>query len=309
MLFGIPSPPSLPSRARRASWARMAGNYELQIASSLGFCGGVRHAMQSFERLRAETPPDKPVYVLHELVHNRIVTEQMASRGAIFIQKPEELPRGATCLIGAHGVGREAEQLLRNRAGRLVDATCPIVKNIQQVAAGLAENEELVLAGLRGHPEVEGILGHAGTSRQFLVSSVDEVARLPELSNPVMLCQTTMHHEIVDRIFAALQKRFPSARRGGVICHASSERQAAVEALVSHIDLLLVIGSPHSSNANRLREIGERAGIPSYLVDGPEQLPADLAKFSRIGVAAGASTPDEQIQRVIVAVRKLEAFS
>ncbi|MBO4620488.1 MAG: 4-hydroxy-3-methylbut-2-enyl diphosphate reductase [Victivallales bacterium] len=281
----------------------------MQIASSLGFCGGVRRAMQSFEQLRSETPPDKSVYVLHELVHNRTVTEQMAAHGAIFIQKPEELPIGATCLIGAHGVGREAERLLRNRAGRLVDATCPIVKNIQQAAAGLAENEELVLAGLRGHPEVEGILGHAGTSQQFLVSCVEEVACLPELSNPVMLCQTTMHHEVADTIFTALQKRFPSARRGGVICHASSERQAAVEALVSRIDLLLVIGSPHSSNANRLREIGERAGIPSYLVDGPEQLPADLAKFPRVGVAAGASTPDEQIQRVIAAVRKLEAFS
>lgn len=259
--------------------------------------------MQSFRQLRAETPASEPVYVLHELVHNRTVTEQMMAAGARFIASPEELPSGATGLIGAHGVGPQVEQALRARAARLVDATCPIVKKVQQAAAQILPDEALVLFGVRGHPEAEGILAHAVTPSRFLVTSVEEIAALPELSKPVFLCQTTLGHEQADRAFAALRERFPLARRAGSICHASSERQAAVEELVRQVDLLLVIGSPHSSNANRLREIGARAGVPSYLIEGPEQLPAELTRFSRIGLAAGASTPDEQIQRTAAAVR------
>lgn len=288
-----------------ASWARMAANYELRIANCLGFCGGVRRAMETFERLRAETPAEEPVYVLHELVHNRVVTGQMESRGAVFIATPEELPEGATCLIGAHGVGAETERLLRKRTGHLVDATCPIVAKVQQSAAKLTAEEALVLFGVRGHPEAVGILGHAGTARHFLVTGAEEIAALPELSRPVLLCQTTMSHEQADSVFAALRARFPDARRDGVICHASSERQSAVEELVEHIDLLLVIGSSHSSNANRLREIGERSGIPSYLIEGPEQLPAELGNFRRIGLSAGASTPDEQIRLTVEALRQI----
>jgi 4-hydroxy-3-methylbut-2-enyl diphosphate reductase len=281
----------------------MAGNYELRIARCLGFCGGVRRAMDAFKHLRTETPAAKPVYVLHELVHNCTVTEQMRSCGAVFIATPGELSEGATCLIGAHGVGPETEQLLRERAGCLVDATCPIVKRVQQIAAQLKSDEALVLLGVRGHPEAEGILGHAGSTRKFLVTSVAEIASLPELSKPVFLCQTTLGHEQADRVFAALRERFPNARRDGSICHASSERQSAVEELVKSIDLLLVIGSPHSSNANRLREIGECSGIPSMLIEGPEQLPDNLSGFHRIGVSAGASTPDEQIYRTVDEIR------
>ena len=276
---------------------------KLRIASSLGFCGGVQRAMQSFKSLRDSTPPSEPVYVLHELVHNRTVTEQMAACGARFINMPEELPVGATCLIGAHGVGPETERALRERAARLVDATCPIVKQVQQAAAQVSPEEALVLFGVRGHPEAEGILAHAVTSKRFLVTRVEEIGVLPELSSPVFLCQTTLGHEQADCAFAALRERFPGARRAGSICHASSERQAAVEELVRQVDLLLVIGSPHSSNANRLREIGERAGVVSYLIEGPEQLPHDLLQHPVIGIAAGASTPDEQIQRTVTAVR------
>ena len=263
--------------------------------------------MECFQRRCTETA--EPVYVLHELVHNRTVTEQMRRRGAIFIATPEELPEGATCLIGAHGVGSETERRLRERTSRVVDATCPIVKKVQQIAAKLTDDEALVLFGVRGHPEAEGILGHAVTPSRFLVTGVAEVAELPELAHPVFLCQTTLDQEQAEEVFAALRDRFPQARREGTICPASSERQAAVKELVKRVELLLVIGSPHSSNANRLREIGERAGIPACLVDGPEQLPADLAKFTRVGIAAGASTPDEQIQRVVAAVRNSEAFS
>ena len=260
--------------------------------------------MQSFRQLREETSADEPVYVLHELVHNRTVTEQMSAAGAAFIVSPEELPHGATCLSGAHGVGPATEHALRERARRLVDATCPIVKQVQQAAAQVRADEALVLFGVRGHPEAVGILEHAVTPLRFLISGVEEVAALPDLPRPVFLCQTTLGHEQADRVFAALRERFPSARRAGSICHASAERQAAVEALVRQVDLLLVIGSPHSSNANRLREIGERAGVPSYLIEGPEQLPAALSEYPRIGLAAGASTPDEQIQRTASAVRR-----
>ena len=171
--------------------------------------------METFERLRAETPAEEPVYVLHELVHNRVVTGQMESRGAVFIATPEELPEGATCLIGAHGVGAETERLLRKRTGHLVDATCPIVAKVQQSAAKLTAEEALVLFGVRGHPEAVGILGHAGTARHFLVTGAEEIAALPELSRPVLLCQTTMSHEQADSVFAALRARFPDARRDG----------------------------------------------------------------------------------------------
>lgn len=260
--------------------------------------------METFERLRNETPATESVYVLHELVHNHTVTGQMRARGAVFIATPEELPRGARCLIGAHGVEPETERRLRERASRLVDATCPIVKKVQQLAAKLTETEALVLFGVHGHPEAEGILGRAGTPVRFLVTSVEEIAGLPELSNPVFLCQSTMENAQADLVFMALRMRFPNARREGTICHASAKRQRAVEELVKQADILLVIGSAHSSNAVRLREIGERAGIPAYLVDGSEQLPPDVAKFTRVGIAAGASTPDEQISRTILAVRK-----
>ena len=279
--------------------------HTLEIASTLGFCGGVQRALQKFQELRADTPAGVPVYVLHELVHNRTVTGQMQSQGAVFVNAPEEVPEGATCLIGAHGVGPRTERKLRERAARVVDATCPIVKKVQFAASQIVGNEELILAGAQGHPEAVGILEHAGTTRHYLVSSVADVMDLPELSQPVMLCQTTLNHLVADELFAALRRRFPSARRGGSICHASSERQAAVEELVRRVDLLLVIGSPHSSNANRLKEIGLRAGLPSFLVEGPEQLPAVLADYGRIGLSAGASTPDDQIGRTADAVRKL----
>ena len=287
----------------------MAGNYELRIASSLGFCGGVRRAMEAFERLRAETPVEDSVYVLHELVHNCTVTEQMRARGAVFISAPEELPEGARCLIGAHGVGAQVERRLRERTCYLVDATCPIVKKVQKNAAKLKDDETLVLFGVRGHPEAEGILGHAGTARNFLVTSVEEIAELPELSKPVFLCQTTMENEQANLVFAALYARFPDARRDGSICHASEERQKAVEELVKQVDILLVIGSAHSSNANRLKEIGERAGISSYLIEGPKQLPADLASYQRIGLSAGASTPEEQVRQTIEAIQQFHLNS
>ena len=265
--------------------------------------------MEAFERLRAATPVGEPVYVLHELVHNCTVTEQMRARGAVFISVPEELPEGARGLIGAHGVGAQVERRLRERSCYLVDATCPIVKKVQQIAAKLTDDETVVLFGVRGHPEAEGILGYAGSARTFLVTSVEEITSLPELSKPVFLCQTTMEKAQADLVFAALRARFPDARRDGAICHASEERQKAVEELVKKVDILLVIGSAHSSNANRLKEIGERAGIPSYLIEGPEQLPADLAGYQRIGLSAGASTPEEQIRQTIDAIQQFRLKS
>ena len=169
-------------------------------------------------------------------------------------------------------------------------------------AAALAPEDELVFCGIHGHPEAEGVLGSAGTPRRFLVATVAEVEALPPLARPVLLTQTTLNHETTDDLYQALLRRFPHARRKGSICRASFDRQSAVERLVREVDALLVIGSPHSSNANRLREIGERAGIPAWLVEGPEQFPPGLGQYRRLGLAAGASTPQSQIDRAIHAL-------
>ena len=278
--------------------------HDLKIADCLGFCGGVQRAMRLFEETRRAMPSGEPLFVLHELVHNRCVTEEMRRQGARFIETPQDLPAGATVLIGAHGVSPETADALRARAARVLDATCPIVRQLQAAAAALTPDDELVFCGLHGHPEAEGVLGSAGTPRRFLVAATAEVDALPPLRHPILLTQTTLNHETADALFAALQRRFPHARRTGAICRASFERQSAVERLVREVDALLVIGSPHSSNASRLREIGERAGIPAWLVEGPEQFPPDLGQYRRVGIAAGASTPQAQIDRAIQALQE-----
>jgi 4-hydroxy-3-methylbut-2-enyl diphosphate reductase len=278
--------------------------WTLKVADCLGFCGGVKRAMELFRQACRENE-GRPVYVLHELVHNLRVTAGMKEQGARFTDSPEELPPGATVLIGAHGIAPGVEAQLRKRAGKVIDATCPLVKQVQAAAAALTPEDELVFHGLAGHPEAEGILGRAGTEHRYVISCLEDVAALPELERPALLAQTTLNHRETDRVFAALQKRFPNARRLGAICSASFERQNAVEKLVPQIDALVVIGSDHSSNANRLREIGSASGIPSWLVDDTGKLPPEISSCHRIGLTAGASTPPEQIEDAISAIRKL----
>ena len=273
-------------------------------AECMGFCGGVKRAMQLFQEA-LENRRGEAVYVLHELVHNRTVTKEMEAAGAVFVESPGEIPCGSTVLIGAHGIAIEVEEELRLRAGRLIDATCPLVKQVQAAAASLSADEELVFHGMAGHPEAVGILSRAGTPHCFVVNGPEDAAALPELHKPALLAQTTLNHLETDAVFQALRERFPGCRRLGAICRASFERQSAVEKLVPQVEALVVIGSAHSSNANRLMEIGRAGGIPAWLVDDAAKLPPELGTFSKIGVSAGASTPSAQIESIISAIRRM----
>ncbi len=273
---------------------------QIILAKHLGFCGGVRRAMQCFDEALQEL--GAPVYVLHELVHNRSVSEEMVARGAIFIHAPEELPPGANVLIGAHGISPQVEESLRCRAGKVVDATCPIVKQAQAAAADLADNENLVFLGVKGHPEAEGILGRV-TKKYYLVTSPEDVDNLPEIDHPVFLSQTTINYRDADVVATKLRAINRNTRELGTVCKASLERQTAVEELVASVDALLVIGSPHSSNANRLRDIGIQAGIPAWLIEGPDTIPNEAKSVKRLGVTAAASTPPNQIQNTLDALR------
>lgn len=277
----------------------MSDTPTLEMAECMGFCGGVQRAIRLFNDTQSCTAPGTPLYVLHELVHNRGVTADMQRRGAHFINHPQELPMGATVLIGAHGLPPADEAVLTQRAGKVIDATCPLVKRVQAAAAALSPEDQLVFHGVAGHPEAAGILGYAGTPHCHVVSAIQDVLSLPHLQQPVLLSQTTLNHTHTDQLFQALQQRFPNTRRLGAICQASHRRQQAVEKLCQHCDALVIVGSAHSSNANRLREIGVASGILSCLADTPEQLPPQLFHCRHIGISAGASTPPRQIQEII----------
>lgn len=278
------------------------------LADKYGICGGVQLAIQLFNDTLREQG-SQPLYILHELVHNRKVTEKMRAAGAIFISAPEELPAGAAVLIGAHGISPAVENALRARASRVIDATCPIVKKIQNTAASLSPEDTLIFYGITGHPEADGILGRSGTESKFIISNTADIQKLPHCKRPVFLSQTTLNHTDADRLCAALQARFPDARRLGSVCNASYERQCAVEKLVHSADSLIVIGSPHSSNANRLCEIGRKAGLPTWLIGEASELPEELCNCEHIGVTAAASTPPEQIEAILAALTQLTAAS
>lgn len=281
-------------------------SHEIILAECMGLCGGVKHALALFAQIRREMPEEARLYVMHELVHNRYVTDGMRARNAVFIRQASELPAGATVLIGAHGLDIGDEQRLRLRAGRVIDATCPMVKRLQQAAAALSGEEQMVFFGTPGHPEVSGVISYNPHGVCHAIASAGEVASLPELPRPVLFCQTTLNAEESRQVFAALQARFPNARRVAPVCNASSERQAAVLALLPKVDALVVVGSANSSNANRLREIGAMHGVPSWLVDAAAQLPPQLRQCRRIGITAGASTPEEQIRAIINAIQGQE---
>lgn len=275
----------------------------LFVAEVCGFCGGVTRALDAFRRAGAG---GGPVYVLRELVHNSFVTGDMKRHGAIFVRTPDEVPSGATLLIGAHGVTPEVEQTARRRGLNVVDATCPLVRNLHRAAAGLDRNQQLVLHGKSGHPEAEGILGHSRAGANYLVATAEEVRALPELSRPVLLTQTTLGYHEVEKIRQLLRRRFPNLETPGGVCDASRRRQLAVEKLAARCEAVVVIGSSHSSNANELRETAAGMGVKSWLVDSSEELRLEcFQSVRRLGLTAGASTPDELIR---AAVARLEAF-
>jgi 4-hydroxy-3-methylbut-2-enyl diphosphate reductase len=282
------------------------------LANPRGFCAGVDRAIAIVERALELFGP--PIYVRHEVVHNRFVEDGLRERGAVFVEELDSVPAGATLIFSAHGVSQALRREAAARGLKVFDATCPLVTKVHiEVARHSRAGREVILIGHRGHPEVEGTLGQYDLAQGggiYIVEMVDDVARLL-VKNPddlAFVTQTTLSMDDTAQIVRALQERFPAIQgpKKDDICYATQNRQDAVRELAKRTDLLLVVGSPNSSNSNRLREAAEREGIPAYLIDGPEDIqPAWLQGRERIGLTAGASAPEVLVGQVIERLRTL----
>lgn len=279
---------------------------KLLLANPRGFCAGVDRAIDIVER--AITLFGAPIHVRHEVVHNKYVVERLRALGALFVEELDEVPNGATVIFSAHGVSRAVQQEAKRRGLTVFDATCPLVTKVHmQVTRYAREAREVVLIGHAGHPEVEGTMGQFDSAlggRILLVETPEDVAGL-EIRDPARLAfvtQTTLSVDDTARVVEALRARFPElvAPRNEDICYATQNRQDAVKTLVEECDIVIVVGSRSSSNSNRLREIAEKAGLPGYLVDGPEDLQREwFVDRHCVGVTAGASAPEVLVRRVV----------
>ena len=278
------------------------------LATPRGFCAGVVRAIKIVERALEKFGP--PVYVRHEIVHNQRVVESLAARGVRFVEEIDEIPAGAVTVFSAHGVARSVGEASEARGLEVIDATCPLVDKVHKEGQRYADKGfEVVLIGHRGHPEVEGTMGRiAGTV--LLVSTVEDVAMLAP-ADPGRLAyvtQTTLSVDDTRDVIAALKDRFPAIVGPDVrdICYATQNRQTAARALAAEVDVMLVVGAANSSNSNRLREISEAAGIPSFLL--PDALALDtqwLDGASSVGITAGASAPEELVDELVARLRTL----
>ncbi len=284
---------------------------QILLANPRGFCAGVDRAIDIVER--AIELFGAPIYVRHEVVHNRYVVERLRQLGAVFVEELKEIPADSTVIFSAHGVSRAVQDEARQRGLKVFDATCPLVTKVHmEVVRYAREGREVVLIGHEGHPEVEGTMGQFDISfggRILLVETPEDVdtldIRAPE--RVAVVTQTTLSVDDTHRVVEALRNRFPqlASPRKEDICYATQNRQDAVKQLVERCDLILVVGSPTSSNSNRLREIAEKAGIPGYLVDGPEDLEREwFAGRKVVGVTAGASAPEILVERVVARIRE-----
>lgn len=283
---------------------------EVLLAQPRGFCAGVDRAIEIVER--ALQVHGAPIYVRHEIVHNTHVVADLRAKGAVFVDKLEQVPAGGTVVFSAHGVSKSVRQEAHVRGLRVFDATCPLVTKVHvEVARMRAQGREIVMIGHAGHPEVEGTMGQADRGI-VLVESVDDVAQL-EVRDPHNLAyvtQTTLSIDDAAQIVAALKQRFPQIAepKKADICYATQNRQDAVKLMAPRVDLVIVIGSRTSSNSNRLREVAQRFGVPAYLVDSAADLnPAWLSGRPRIGVTAGASAPESLVRALTDRLRALGA--
>ena len=284
---------------------------KILLANPRGFCAGVDRAIDIVER--AIELFGAPIYVRHEVVHNKYVVDRLRSLGAVFVDELDQVPDDATVIFSAHGVSRAVQDEARRRALKVFDATCPLVTKVHmEVSRYAREGREVFLIGHQGHPEVEGTMGQFDTSqggRILLVETPEDVAKV-EVRDPEQLAfvtQTTLSVDDTRRVVEALRERFPSlaSPRKEDICYATQNRQDAVKRLVEQCDIILVVGSPASSNSNRLREIAEKAGIPGYLVDGPEDLRHEWFEGKQtVGITAGASAPEVLVERVVHKIRE-----
>jgi 4-hydroxy-3-methylbut-2-enyl diphosphate reductase len=282
----------------------------IMLANPRGFCAGVDRAIAIVER--ALERYGAPIYVRHEVVHNRFVVEQLAALGAVFIEDLEEVPMGATLIYSAHGVPLSVREQALARGLTVYDATCPLVTKVHvEVKRMHKAGMEIVMIGHAGHPEVEGTMGQV-PDHMYLVESLGDVARL-QVQRPEALAyvsQTTLSVDETRDIIAALQARFPSIAnpRKDDICYATQNRQDAVKSLARDCDLIIVVGSPNSSNSNRLREVAAQKGVDAYMVDNAEQLQERwFSGKQRIGVTAGASAPEVLVQALLERIRQMGA--
>ena len=281
---------------------------DLMLAQPRGFCAGVVRAVEIVER--ALTVHGAPVFVLHEIVHNRRVVEDLERRGAVFVEELADVPPGAIVIFSAHGVARRVEAGAAERGLRVIDATCPLVTKVHRQAQRYAsEDREGIIVGHAGHVEVSGTLGQVDGPVHVLCT-VEEVERLV-VRDPARLAyvtQTTLSLDDTREVIAALRRRFPDITGPGLddICYATQNRQNAARALAADADVLLVVGAQNSSNSNRLREVGAQMGIPSYLIEGADDIdPAWLPRGGRVALTAGASTPEVLVDLAIERLRNL----
>lgn len=279
---------------------------QIKLANPRGFCAGVDRAIDIVNR--ALDVFGAPIYVRHEVVHNKFVVDSLRDRGAIFVDELDEVPDDVIVIFSAHGVSQAVQRQAKGRGLQVFDATCPLVTKVHiEVMRYSREGRECVLIGHEGHPEVEGTMGQYDNSKGgeiYLVEDEEDVARL-QVKNPAALAyvtQTTLSMDDTAKVIDALQKKYPAIQgpRKNDICYATTNRQDAVRQLALECDLVLVVGSPTSSNSNRLRELAERCGTEAYLIDGPDDIrPGWLMGKENIGITAGASAPEVLVQQVI----------
>ncbi|MDR2011992.1 MAG: 4-hydroxy-3-methylbut-2-enyl diphosphate reductase [Rhodanobacter sp.] len=284
---------------------------DVLLANPRGFCAGVDRAIEIVER--ALETFGAPIYVRHEVVHNRFVVDGLRARGAVFVDELNEVPDGSTVIFSAHGVSRVVRDEAAARGLRVFDATCPLVTKVHmEVARHGKAGRDVVLIGHAGHPEVEGTMGQWDASNVgaiHLVETPECVERL-EPRNPgriAFVTQTTLSVDDTRTVIRALQRRFPAIQgpRRDDICYATQNRQDAVRELGQQCDLVLVVGSPNSSNSNRLRELAQKQGVPAYLIDGPADIRSQwLEGRTRVGVTAGASAPESLVREVLARLRE-----
>ena len=285
---------------------------EILLAEPRGFCAGVDRAIEIVER--ALTKFGAPIYVRHEIVHNTFVVNDLKAKGAIFIEDLNDVPPGATLIFSAHGVSKAVQADAQARGFSVFDATCPLVTKVHVEVAKLhKEGFEFIMIGHKGHPEVEGTMGQLD-SGIHLVEDVADVARVQpqQTAKLALVTQTTLSMDDASEIAAAVKARFPTVRepKQQDICYATQNRQDAIKVMSPQVDVVIVVGSPTSSNSNRLREVAQKLGTASYMVDNADEIqPQWLEGCSRVGLTAGASAPDVLVQAVIARLRALGAVS
>jgi 4-hydroxy-3-methylbut-2-en-1-yl diphosphate reductase len=285
---------------------------EILLAQPRGFCAGVDRAIEIVERALQQF--GAPIYVRHEIVHNAYVVSDLRNKGAIFIEELDDVPAGNTLVFSAHGVSKAVRQEAEARGLKIFDATCPLVTKVHvEVSKMRKQGAEIIMIGHSGHPEVEGTMGQADEG-MHLVETVDDVAKL-NVANPDLVSyvsQTTLSVDDTADIIAALKARFPNILepKKADICYATTNRQEAVKFMAPQVEVVIVVGSPNSSNSNRLREVAEKKGTPAYMVDNAEGIkPEWVAGKRRIGVTAGASAPEVLVAAVIDRLKELGAAS